>query len=851
MDNPYDAKEVEKKLNEFWENDGIYAFDLKSFKKIFSIDSPPPTVSGKMHIGHAFSYAQMDFIARYKRMRGFNIFYPFGTDNNGLATERLIEKMKNVKGRNMPREKFIELCNETLKEILPDFIQDWKNIGISADYSIAYSTIDERCRKLSQKSFIDIHKIGRAYRKKAPTMWCPECQTAIAQVELKDKEIDSIFNHILFKCEDENLIIATTRPELLPSCVAVFANPLDERYKKYFGKKAKVPLFNFEVPIMADERASMEKGTGIVMCCTFGDQTDIEWQKAHKLPIKLCLDEAGKLNKTSGKYSGMKIKEARKEIIEDLKKEKLLIKQEPLKHFVNVHERCNTEIEFIVSKQWFVRYLDLKEQFLKQGNKVDWHPSFMKSRYDNWIKGLQWDWCISRQRFFGVPFPVWYCYDCGAEILADKNQLPVDPLTDLPPVNKCPHCNSTKFIPEKDVMDTWATSSLTPQIAIDVVKQKFKFAKLRIFPMSLRPQAHEIITFWAFNTIVKSWLHEKKKPWKNIMISGFITLGGKKMSKSLGNTIEPRDVLDKYNADALRSWAANSKLGEDTEYVEKDLIAGKKTINKLWNASNFVFSFITEEDKKIIQKKPKLELLDKAILSKLNELIKNSTKNLNEYEYSKAKGAVEIFFWQTFCDNYLEIVKNRLYNENIGEKGKRSAKYTLYKTLLEIIKMLAPFMPYITEEIYQKYYKETEKEKSIHISKWPKYNFLSKSKKAEKTLDSTIEIITKVRQEKSKNQKSMKIPINLSLNSEQYSLLENILEDLRGVCQAKEIKKAGVFNIELLESEDENNKKEKAKKDEKEFEEKEVKDVNDVLEEYLSEDSDEIKKSKDSEVSKE
>ena len=847
MDNPYNAKEVEKKLNEFWEKENIYSFNLKSLKKIFSIDSPPPTVSGKMHIGHAFSYAQMDFIARYKRMRGFNIFYPFGTDNNGLATERLIEKMKNVKGRNMPREKFIELCNETLKEILPDFIQDWKNIGISADYSIAYSTIDERSRRLSQKSFIDIHKKNRAYRKEAPTMWCPECQTAIAQVELKDKEIDTTFNHIIFKCENEDVVIATTRPELLPSCVAIFANPLDERYRKYFGKKAKVPLFNFEVPIMADERASMEKGTGIVMCCTFGDQTDIEWQKAHKLPIKLCLDNAGKLNEVAGKYAGLKIKEARKEIIEDLKKEKLLIKQEPLKHFVNVHERCNTEIEFIVSKQWFVKYLDLKEQFLKQGNKIKWHPIFMKTRYDNWIKGLQWDWCISRQRFFGVPFPVWYCYDCGAEILAIEKQLPVDPLTDLPPVNKCPYCNSTKFIPEKDVMDTWATSSLTPQIAIDAIKSKFKFAKLRIFPMSLRPQAHEIITFWAFNTIVKSWLHEKKNPWKDIMISGFITLGGKKMSKSLGNTIEPRDVLEKYNADALRSWAANSKLGEDTEYIEKDLVAGKKTITKLWNASNFVFSFLTEDDKKTIKNKPRLELLDKAILSKLNDVVKNSTKSLEEYEYSKAKSTIELFFWQAFCDNYLEIVKNRLYHEKISEEKKKSAKYALYKILLDIIKMLAPFMPYITEEIYQKYYKDIEKEKSIHISKWPKYNIFNKSHKAEKTFDSVIEIITKVRQEKSKNQKSMKTPINLSLNAEQYLLLEKILEDLQGVCQAREIRKAGVFNIELLEQEGENKDKEIKKEADKEPEKTEIKDVNEVLEEYLSEDS----KNSDSNNSKE
>jgi len=825
MADQYDPKESEKKWGEFWEKENIYAFDVNSKKKIFSIDSPPPTVSGKMHIGHSFSYSQMDFIARYKRMRGFNVFYPFGTDNNGLATERLIEKMKGVRGSDMEREKFISMCNETLKEILPEFVQDWKNIGISADFSINYSTIDDRSRRLSQKSFLDIYKMGRAYRKQAPTMWCPECHTAIAQVELKDKEIDTMFNHIIFKCGDEkeNLIIATTRPELLSSCVAIFANPNDERYKKYFGKKARVPLFNFDVPILADERAAIDKGTGIVMCCTFGDQTDIEWQKAYNLPIKMSINPDGKLNKLAGKYEGLKIKEARKQIIEDLKKEQLLIEQKPLKHSVNVHERCGTEIEFIVSKQWFVRYLDLKEKFLAQGNKIRWHPSFMKSRYDNWIRGLQWDWCISRQRFFGAPFPIWYCNDCGAEVLAKENQLPVDPLSDKPPITECPHCKSQLFIPEKDVLDTWATSSLTPQISIDVISERMKNAKRKIFPMSLRPQAHEIITFWAFNTIVKSWFHEKNIPWKDTMISGFITLGGKKMSKSLGNTIEPQEVLATYHADALRHWAASSKLGEDLDYQEKELISGKKTVTKLWNAASFVFSFITDEDKKKIKtgKKPKLELIDKGILAKLNKVIKTATKNLDEFEYSKTKSEVDNFFWQNFCDNYLEIVKDRLYNSNISDEKKHSAKYTLYCVFLDVIKMLAPFMPYISEEIYQKYYKDTESDKSIHISKWPKYSwfdsFFKRNKNAEQTFELFCQVLTKVRQEKSKAQKSMKAPVNISLNKEQYSKLLPVINDLGGVTNALNIKEAGVLNIEVIQEniEEKEGKKESEEKDKK------------------------------------
>ena len=460
----YDFKEVENKLKKFWEEDKIYAFNEKSKNKIYSVDTPPPTVSGKMHIGHAFSYSQQDFIVRYHRMKGENVFYPFGTDDNGLATERLIEKLKNVKGTRMERQEFIKLCLKTLEDIRPGFIQDWKNLAVSADYNICYSTIDNHSRKISQKSFIDLYKDGREYQKEAPTMWCPQCETAIAQVELEDKELESSFNDLIFKLENgKDLVIATTRPELLGSCVAIFAHPDDKRYKKLFGKKARVPLFNHMVTVFPDKRADPEKGTGIVMCCTFGDQTDIEWYKAHKLPLVMSISKDGRMNSNAGKYEGLKIREARTKIIEDLKENKLLINQKKIKHNVNVHERCGTEVEILNSKQWFVKYLDLKDEFLKQGKKLNWHPEYMFNRFENWVKGLQWDWCISRQRFFGVPFPVWYCSKCKEILLADEKQLPVDPLKDRP-LRKC-KCGSNEFVPEKDVLDTWATSSLTPQIA--------------------------------------------------------------------------------------------------------------------------------------------------------------------------------------------------------------------------------------------------------------------------------------------------------------------------------------------------------------------------------------------------
>ena len=502
----FDFKSIEEKWEKFWEKDRIYEFNPKSKKEIYSIDTPPPTLSGRMHMGHACSYSQTDFIARYMRMKGMEVFYPFGTDDNGLPTERLVEKSKNVRSKEMSRADFVKLCVGFLKEETPNFIQDWKDIGISCDWNIIYSTIDEHSRKISQWSFLDLHKKGRMYRKDAPAMWCPECKTGVSQVEVEDKEFNSSFVNIVFKVNNKDLIIGTTRPELLPACVSIFYHPDDKRFKKYKGKKAKVPLFDFSVPILEDKRADPEKGTGIVMCCTFGDQTDIEWQKAHNLPIKMVVTGNGEMNESAGKYARLPIRKARKEIIKDLKKKKLLVKEKPIKHIVNVHERCGTEIEFVKSKQWFVKYLDLKKEMLKWGNKLKWYPEFMKHRYDNWIKGLQWDWLISNQRYFGVPFPVWYCKECEEVILAKEKNLPVDPMIDKFPVSKCSKCGCKEFIPEKDILNTWFTSSMTPQIST-----KLTNAEKELFPMSLRAQAHEIITFWLFNSVVKSQLHFKKK----------------------------------------------------------------------------------------------------------------------------------------------------------------------------------------------------------------------------------------------------------------------------------------------------------------------------------------------------
>ena len=789
----YNIKEAEEKWQKYWEKENVSKFDENSKKPIFSIDTPPPTVSGKMHLGHSFSYSQEDFIARYKRMKGYNLFYPFGTDDNGLATERLIEKINNVKSTKMPRKEFVELCLKTLQKIRPDFVNDWKKIAMSCDFSIFYTTINGHSQKISQKSFIDLYKQGREYRKKAPTMWCPTCETAIAQVELKDEEFESFFNDIKFKLSNgQDVIISTTRPELIPACVALFFNPEDNRYKKLLGKKVKVPLFNYEVEIKEDKRVEKEKGTGIVMCCTFGDQVDAEWYKAYKLQLRELITKDGKLNNLAGKYSGMNIKDARKEILEDLKRSNLLIKQEKIKHAVNVHERCNTEVEILESEQWFIKYLDLREQFLKNGSQLKWYPDNMKNRLNNWIKGLQWDWCISRQRYFGVPFPVWYCKKCNDVILAEEEQLPVDPLKDKPLIKECPKCRSHEFIPEKDVLDTWATSSLTPIIAKELFKGKKVYGNL--FPMDLRPQAHDIITFWLFNTLVKSQLHYKKNPWKDVMISGWaLDPHGKKMSKSLGNVIEPQIVLEKYGADALRFWAASTKLGEDSPYMEKDILTGKKTITKLWNASKLVLMNLKDYKN---EKPKKLELIDSWLFSKLNNIVKNSIKSFEKYEYSRTKMETDNFFWNTFCDYYLEIVKDRLYNPNIrGKEAKISAQYTLNYSLLTVLKLFAPIMPHITEEIYQIYFAKKENKKSIHISNWPEYKKDLINKKAEKIGDELINLISEVRQFKSKNNRSLKEPVDIILPKSKHQELKHVLADFKAVTSAKNINFGGKFEI--------------------------------------------------------
>jgi valyl-tRNA synthetase len=778
MEKVYNPKEVEPRIINLWKDSNIFAFDRNSSKPIFSIDTPPPYASADhLHAGHGMHFSQFEFIARFKRMSGFNVLFPMGFDDNGLPTERYVEKKYNIDKTKITRSDFIKLCLKDAEEVGKTYRQMWTQIGLSVDWSLLYTTINPFCQKIAQKSFIELYNKKLLERVEDPIMWCVNCQTAIAQADLEDLEKNSTFVDVKFKFKEDgsDIVIATTRPELIPACVALFVHPNDERYKSYVGKKAIIPIFNYEVPIIADESVSIDVGTGFMMVCTWGDVEDVEKWKKYGLDTRLVIDEKGIMNDLAGKYKGMSIKQVRKAIVEDMESQGLVVSKKDIVHVTNVHERCGTPIEIFKTPQWFIKVLDKKKELLDQVNKIKWHPEHMKVRAEQWINNLGWNWCISRQRFYGIPFPVWYCKKCKSVILADEKDLPVNPM-DQKPSAKC-KCGHDEFEPEKDVMDTWMTSSMTPQI---VLKWGEKDSMMdRAFPMSLRPQGHDIIRTWAFYTIVKSFYHENSVPWNDIMISGHgLDPHGKKMSKSKGNVAIVEDVVAKYSADALRFWAASAKLGSDLPYQEKDVLTGQKTVNKLWNASLFCSGFIGKVDK------PELNMMDRWLMSKIMNLVKKSTEGFDTYQYSDSKQETENFFWHTFCDNYLEIVKHRAYANDA------SAKWTLREALITQLKLFSPIIPFVTEEIYQNLFKNDEKDISIHISQWPCVDQSLVDKEAEEMGDMAVAIISTVRQFKSKKGLALNTPVKLltiECDEKTKSVVEKLSEDIKGTMKAENI----------------------------------------------------------------
>ena len=717
MDQKYDFQKAEKEMEKMWEDNDIYKYQNGRERKVFSIDTPPPTVSGKLHIGHVFSYTQAEMIARFKRMQGFDVFYPFGFDDNGLPTERLVEKDEKIRAVELSRSEFRDRCLKTIEKYEEDFKALWKRLGFSVDWSLQYQTVSTLSQKISQKSFLELVKMKKAYMKESPVLWCVECQTSIAQAELETKECETTFNYLNFHTLIGDLLIATTRPELLCGCVSIFVHPEDPRYRDFIGKNAIVPLYDFEIPILPDESVAMEKGTGAVMCATFGDAADMEWFKKHHLPYKETILQNGRMKSDIRYIGGMKTKKARERIIELLLEKGLLVKQENIVHSVAIHERCGTEIEIIPSNQWYIDVLSEKERFLQAAEEIKWHPEHMKNRYQLWVENLKWDWCISRQRYFGVPFPVWYCKDCKEPIFAEEEQLPVNPLEDKP--RKTCKCGCNEFVPEEAVFDTWATSSISPLINAKY-GEKDDISK-EILPMGMRSQAHEIIRTWAFYTIVKSLYHTGQLPWENIMISGFVLAKpGEKISKSKNNDSNtPMTLIEHHSADAIRYWAANSRLGTDTFFSEEELKLSKRFITKIYNAAKFSMMQLSDYEKPEYYDTSKLLPIDHWILQRVNETTIAATRLLNNYEIGQARHEIDLLFWKDFCDYYIEIVKERLYQpEKHSFEQRYSGQYALYHSLLGILKLYAIYTPYVTEYIYQDFYRKHEKLTSIHQMTW-------------------------------------------------------------------------------------------------------------------------------------
>ncbi len=807
----YQPQEREKFWKDEWDKQKIYKWQAsKNRAEVFSIDTPPPTVSGSLHIGHVFSYTHTDAIARYQRMIGKDVCYPMGWDDNGLPTERRVQNVYGIRCQvdlvyepeltfsknhdrkpheylGVSRRNFIEACEQLTKEDEAVFESVWRRLGLSVDWNLRYETINDHCRAMSQRSFLDCVEKGFVKHVEAPGMWDIDFQTAVAQAEIEDRLKPGAYHHIRFAVESgDPCVIATTRPELLAACIAVVVHPDDSRYQAMIGKFAITPLFHVRVPIMASTHADPEKGTGVVMICTFGDADDVAWWQQSGLPVKQILGRDGTLlpidfgeepfsslragvaQKNYEMLVGKRVKKAREAIVSLLQEEnssvdgttKALIKDpEPIEHPVKFYEKGDSPVELIPTRQWFIDILSAKEDLLAQGEKINWQPEYMKTRYQNWVEGLNQDWCISRQRFFGVPFPVWYPVNAQGDIeykkplYASLDQLPVDPLSQSPEgYDETQRDQPNGFVGDPDVMDTWATSSLTPQLisrwGLDQDKHK------AIFPMDIRPQSHEIIRTWAFYTIVKAWIHEKTIPWKNVVISGWVLDPyRKKMSKSKGNVITPEYLMDQYSADAIRYWACKARLGADTAFDEGVFSVGQKLTTKLFNAAKFVLLQVADQED--LTTNQIIEPLDNDWMQDVYESVAVVTAAYERFDYAVALEATEQLFW-AFCDHYIELVKGRAYQET-DIKKQQSACAALLETLSIICRLLAPILPFVTEEVWG--WRFTKVSTSVHKAKWPKQENNQQRDYERGIFNCAKLIMGEIRTTKTKAQKSMKYPV--------------------------------------------------------------------------------------------
>ena len=824
---------LEQKWGASWDNSKTYSFDKSAPKsQIFSIDTPPPTVSGSLHVGHVFSYTHTDLIARYQRMIGKEVYYPMGWDDNGLPTERRVQNFYGVRcdpslgyvanfqppfaggdGKSskaadqvpISRRNFIELCERLTLEDEKHFEALWRQLGLSIDWSQTYQTISPEAQAVSQKAFLNNLSRGEAYQAMAPTLWDVTFRTAVAQAELEDRDQPGAYHRIGFDGPEGKIFIETTRPELIPACVALVAHPDDERYQKFFGKTVTTPLFGVEVPILAHRLAQKDKGSGIAMICTFGDVTDVIWWRELDLPNRAILGWDGRILSEApeaikepkaleifAELAGKTVFSARQRIVELLTESSDMIGEaKPITHPVKFFEKGDKPLEIVSTRQWYLRNGGrdeaLRDQLIKLGKDLKFHPDFMRVRFENWVNGLTGDWLVSRQRFFGVPIPVWYPLDAEGNtdyenvITPSEALLPVDPSSQTPEgFTEDQRGKPNGFIGEVDILDTWATSSLTPQLAGGWISDPEKYAK--VFPFSLRPQGQDIIRTWLFSTLLRSFQEENKLPWSDAALSGWILdPDRKKMSKSKGNVVVPNDLLDEHGSDAVRYWAAAARLGTDAAFDVGQMKVGRRLAIKVLNAAKFVLSFELASEKVVVS-----EAIDKSMLAALEEVVTGATKAFESFDHTKALELTESFFWN-FTDDYLELVKERAYGQNTDPAAQASAVCALRIALLAITKLLAPFIPFATEESWSWW-----QEGSVHRSNWPEpqelAGFIENQDSAMLLLAS--QALIGIRKSKSDEKLSMKAEIQsltIAAGALDIESLKKIESDLKSVGKIEEI----------------------------------------------------------------
>jgi valyl-tRNA synthetase len=848
---------LEAKWSEVWEREDCYRFDAQAPReRVFAIDTPPPTVSGSLHVGHVFSYTHTDAVARYQRMRGKAVFYPMGWDDNGLPTERRVQNHfgvrcdpsvaydPNFEPPHEPSEKepvsisrpnFVELCLRLTETDERAFEELWRRLGLSVDWSLTYTTIGAHAQRVSQRSFLSLLARGEAYQLEAPTLWDVDFQTAVAQAELEDRERPGAMNRVRFRTEDgADALIETTRPELIPACVALLAHPDDQRQRALVGKDAITPLFGTRVPVLTHPLVDPEKGTGLVMVCTFGDLTDVVWWRELSLPVRSVLGADGRLaevpwgaegwesedleraRREYEQLSGRTVNQARKRILELLQEAGEIVGEPTqITRAVKFFEKGERPVEIVTSRQWFFRTIPHAQQLIARGRELQWHPPYMRARYEDWVHGLTGDWCVSRQRFFGVPFPVWYPIDQQGlvryeqPIPAQESQLPVDPSTDLPQGFAAEQRGQPGgFVGDPDVMDTWATSSLTPQIAAGLAAARAPEGEgeelfARVFPMALRPQAHDIIRTWLFSTVLRAQLDYDELPWGNAAISGWVLdPDRKKMSKSKGNVVTPMHLLEEYGADAVRYWAASGRPGTDTAFDAQQMKVGRRLAVKLLNASKFALADLPHEGDALTSP------LDRAMIARLAGVVAEATDSFEGYDYARALERVEVFFWW-YCDYYLELVKGRRYDAGETQArrdGAASVSRALRRSLSVFQRLLAPFLPFVAEEVWSWW-----QPGSVHRAEWPSAQELREALGEAQAGDAAVEdaalgvaadVLKEVRKAKSEARRPMRAPVARVLvrdTAGRLGALQLGLDDLRaaGSIDAVETAEARELAVEV------------------------------------------------------